>query len=95
MGSSAYHAARTLPLCLPCVAAGATRYTTWQTTRPAPESPVHACVRSNKASYKRDGDDFQLRFSQKFDGADEMFFAFAIPYSYRDTQVQLPTPLCC
>ena len=39
-------------------------------------------------SYKREGDDFQLRFSYKFDSVEEIFFAFAIPFSYRDTQVR-------
>jgi hypothetical protein len=37
--------------------------------------------------YKRDGEDFQLRFSHRFDTPDEVFFAFAIPFSYGDTQV--------
>jgi hypothetical protein len=40
-----------------------------------------------QVSYKREGDDFQLRFSHKFESSEEVFFAFAIPYSYRDTQV--------
>jgi hypothetical protein len=42
---------------------------------------------SCQVSYKREGDDFQLRFSHKFESGEEVFFAFAIPYSYRDTQV--------
>ncbi len=48
---------------------------------------LYPCICSNKVSYKREGDDFQLRFSHKFETTDEMFFAFAIPYSYRETQV--------
>ena len=32
-------------------------------------------------------EEFQLRFSFKFEGASEVFFAFAIPFSYDDTQV--------
>jgi hypothetical protein len=51
--------------------------------------------RSNKVSYKREGDDFQLRFSFKFDGPAEVFFAFAVPFSYRDTQALLDHMSSC
>lgn len=41
---------------------------------------------NNKCFHKKEGDDFQLRFSVKFEFSSEHFFAFAIPYSYDDTQ---------
>ena len=42
---------------------------------------------STKVIYKRDNEDFQLRFSFKFDSTHEVFFAFAIPFGYRENQV--------
>eukprot|EP00983_Pelagomonas_calceolata_P078696 1154344-Pelagomonas_calceolata.AAC.2 len=45
----------------------------------------HPC--STKVIYKRENEDFQLRFSFKFESAEEVFFAFAIPFSYRENQV--------
>ena len=44
-------------------------------------------LHSNKCTHKMEDDEFQLRFSFKFEGTSEVFFAFAIPFSYDDTQV--------
>eukprot|EP00198_Chlamydomonas_reinhardtii_P007642 XP_001696979.1 predicted protein [Chlamydomonas reinhardtii] len=35
-----------------------------------------------KVTYRREGDDFQLRFSHRFESEEEALFAFAIPFSY-------------
>ncbi|KAG2453468.1 hypothetical protein HYH02_001689 [Chlamydomonas schloesseri] len=35
-----------------------------------------------KVTYRREGDDFQLRFSHRFETEEEALFAFAIPFSY-------------
>ncbi|KAF5825833.1 hypothetical protein DUNSADRAFT_6610 [Dunaliella salina] len=43
---------------------------------------------NSKVIYKREDEDFQLRFSFKFESAEEVFFAFAIPFSYRENQVR-------
>lgn len=42
-----------------------------------------------KVTYRREGDDFQLRFCHRFDSDEETFFAFAIPFSYSQTQDML------
>ncbi|KXZ52800.1 hypothetical protein GPECTOR_8g187 [Gonium pectorale] len=54
-----------------------------------------------KVTYRREGDDFQLRFCHRFESEEETLFAFAIPFSYQQTQdmldrldVQLPLALC-
>lgn len=44
----------------------------------------HTCMHGTR---RREGDDFQLRFSIKMESTEETFFAFGIPHSYRDTQV--------
>ncbi len=42
-----------------------------------------------KVTYRREGDDFQLRFCHRFDTDEETFFAFAIPFSYSQTQARV------
>lgn len=44
---------------------------------------------SSKVAYSRDEDDFQLRFNVNLPTESEVFLAFAIPFSYRDTQCLL------
>ncbi|MEW5317817.1 MAG: hypothetical protein WDW38_009085 [Sanguina aurantia] len=44
---------------------------------------------SSKVAYSRDDDDFQLRFNVHLAAETEVFLAFAIPFSYRDTQCLL------
>ncbi|GAX73857.1 hypothetical protein CEUSTIGMA_g1307.t1 [Chlamydomonas eustigma] len=60
-------------------------YRPWYWTNGEPEWRMA----ESKCMYKRDGEDFQLRFSHRFDSPQEVFFAFAIPFSYRDTQTML------
>ncbi|KAG2498891.1 hypothetical protein HYH03_003082 [Edaphochlamys debaryana] len=38
-----------------------------------------------KVTYRREGDDFQLRFCHRFESDEETLFAFAIPFSYQQT----------
>ncbi|GIL51917.1 hypothetical protein Vafri_7827 [Volvox africanus] len=42
-----------------------------------------------RVTYRREGDDFQLRFCHRFESEEETLFAFAIPFSYRQTQEML------
>ncbi|GIL91552.1 hypothetical protein Vretifemale_19153 [Volvox reticuliferus] len=42
-----------------------------------------------RVTYRREGDDFQLRFCHRFESDEETLFAFAIPFSYRQTQEML------
>ncbi|MEW5306229.1 MAG: hypothetical protein WDW36_008710 [Sanguina aurantia] len=44
---------------------------------------------SSKVAYSREDDDFQLRFRVHLAAETEVFLAFAIPFSYRDTQCLL------
>ncbi|EFJ45477.1 hypothetical protein VOLCADRAFT_105933 [Volvox carteri f. nagariensis] len=39
-----------------------------------------------RVTYRREGDDFQLRFCHRFESEEETLFAFAIPFSYQETQ---------
>jgi len=62
---------------------------THQRPRPTPPPTPHPWPCSNKVIYKREGEDFQLRFSIKFEGPEEVFIAFAIPFSTWESQVGL------
>ncbi|GFR43785.1 hypothetical protein Agub_g4902, partial [Astrephomene gubernaculifera] len=42
-----------------------------------------------KVTYRREGEDFQLRFCHRFESDEETLFAFAIPFSYQQTQDML------
>ncbi|GLC59373.1 hypothetical protein PLESTB_001479400 [Pleodorina starrii] len=42
-----------------------------------------------RVTYRREGDDFQLRFCHRFESDEETLFAFAIPFSYQQTQDML------
>lgn len=44
--------------------------------------PRVLCYQRLKVTYRREGDDFQLRFSHRFESEEEALFAFAIPFSY-------------